>query len=42
MEKKKKRLMHFVQTPSASCRSWLICRDIFVEIQHHLNKMHKP
>ena len=23
-----KRLMHFVQTPSASCRSWLICRDI--------------
>ena len=25
---KEKRLMHFVQTPSASCRSWLICRDI--------------
>ena len=23
-----KRLMHFVQTPSAFCRSWLICRNI--------------
>ena len=23
-----KRLMHFVQIPSASCRPWLICRDI--------------